>query len=278
MKTAELAYRASCGDIDMRNELVMRELPHVYYIAARIGERLPKHIDMQDLIQAGVLGLLDACRNFSEDKDAQFSTFAKFRIRGAILDSLRRLDWGSRALRKRSREIAASIAKLEAALGREPQEEEIATDLGLTIEELHDAMTQIDALCIIGQQSESRSDRGDVQDLIESAPSPEDDNPFKMCADAETKDHLTRAISKLPEREQLIISLYYCEELTMKEIAEVVGVAVSRVSQIHSAVLIKLRASLEHLNENKQSPKTSISEPTRASEILRRERQYERIA
>lgn len=278
MKTAELAYRASCGDIDMRNELVMRELPHVYYIAARIGERLPKHIDMQDLIQAGVLGLLDACRNFNEAKDAQFSTFAKFRIRGAILDSLRRLDWGSRALRKRSREIAASIAKLEASLGREPGEEEIAKDLGLKIEELHDAMAQIDALCIIGQQSESRNDRGDVQDLIESAPSPEDDNPFKMCADAETKEHLARAISELSEREQLIISLYYREELTMKEISEVVGVAVSRVSQIHSAVLMKLRASLVHLNENKQGAKTSVSELSRPSDVLRRERQYERIA
>ena len=278
MKTAELAYRASCGDIDMRNELVMRELPHVYYIAARIGERLPKHIDMQDLIQAGVLGLLDACRNFNEAKDAQFSTFAKFRIRGAILDSLRRLDWGSRALRKRNREIAASIAKLEASLGREPGEEEIAKDLGLKIEELHDAMAQIDALCIIGQQSESRNDRGDVQDLIESAPSPEDDNPFKMCADAETKEHLARAISELSEREQLIISLYYREELTMKEISEVVGVAVSRVSQIHSAVLMKLRASLVHLNENKQGAKTSVSELSRPSDVLRRERQYERIA
>lgn len=278
MKSAESAYRASCGDIDMRNELVMSELPHVYYIAARIGERLPKHIDVQDLVQAGVLGLLDACRNFNEAKDAQFSTFAKFRIRGAILDSLRRLDWGSRALRKRSREIAASIAKLEATLGRAPQEEEIAKDLGLSIEELHDAMAQIDALCIIGQQSESRNDRGDVQDLIESAPSPEDDNPFKMCADAETKAHLAQAIAKLPEREQLIISLYYREELTMKEIAEVVGVAVSRVSQIHSAVLMKLRASLAYLNEKKQSSKQSASELSRPSQALRHERQYERIA
>ncbi len=275
MKTAELAYRASCGDLDMRNELVMKELPNVYYIAARIGERLPKHIDMQDLVQAGVLGLLDACRNFNEAKDAQFSTFAKFRIRGAILDSLRKLDWGSRSLRKRSREIASSIAKLKGSLGREPEEDEIARDLGMSIEDLQSAMTQIDALCIIGQQKETRTDRGDLRlDLIETAPSPEDENPFKLYADAEAKQHLMHAISELPEREQLILSLYYREELTMKEIAEVVGVAVSRVSQIHSAVLLKLRSSLAHLHGEKTRANSAVSKPV----TTRGERQYGRTA
>lgn len=276
MKTAELAYRASCGDLDMRNELVMKELPNVYYIAARIGERLPKHIDMQDLVQAGVLGLLDACRNFNEAKDAQFSTFAKFRIRGAILDSLRKLDWGSRSLRKRSREIASSIAKLKSSLGREPEEDEIARDLGMSIEDLQSAMTQIDALCIIGQQKETRTDRGDLRlDLIETAPSPEDENPFNLYADAEAKEHLMHAIAELPEREQLILSLYYREELTMKEISEVVGVAVSRVSQIHSAVLLKLRSSLAR--GEKTGAKPAVSKPVPLP-LARGERQYGRTA
>src|ERR1039458_1717883 len=103
MTTAEVAYRASTHGIDERNELVMRELPQVYYVAARIRERLPKHVDMEDLVQAGVVGLLEACRNYDSSKDARFSTFAKFRIRGAILDSLRKLDWGSRTLRRRGR-------------------------------------------------------------------------------------------------------------------------------------------------------------------------------
>src|SRR6202161_4168162 len=125
MTNAEVAYRASSKGIEERNELVMRELPQVYYVAARIRERLPKQVEMEDLVQAGVIGLLEACRNYDSLKDAQFSTFAKFRIRGAIVDSLRKLDWGSRTLRRRSREIAACVARLESSLGRPPVEEEI---------------------------------------------------------------------------------------------------------------------------------------------------------
>jgi RNA polymerase sigma factor for flagellar operon FliA len=125
MTTAELAYRTSSDGMDERNELVMRELPQVYYVAARIRERLPRNVEIEDLVQAGVLGLLDACRNYDGSKDAQFSTFAKFRIRGAILDSLRKLDWGSRTLRRKGREIA-SVVKARIALGRQPDEEEIA--------------------------------------------------------------------------------------------------------------------------------------------------------
>jgi len=128
MTTAELAYRASGNGIDERNGLVLRELPQVYYVAARIHERLPKQVELEDLVQAGVIGLMEACGNYDSAKDAQFSTFAKFRIRGAILDSLRKLDWGSRTLRRKGREIAASVAKLESELGREPLEEEIAAE------------------------------------------------------------------------------------------------------------------------------------------------------
>src|ERR1700691_2495520 len=122
MTNAEGAYRASLKDLDERNELVMRELPQVYYVAARIRERLPKHVEMEDLVQAGVIGLFEACRNYDSSKDAQFSRFAKFRIRGAILDSLRKLDWGSRPLRRKGREVSSSVVKLESQLGRKPDE------------------------------------------------------------------------------------------------------------------------------------------------------------
>ena len=144
MTNPEVAYRASSKGIEERNELVLRELPQVYYVAARIHERLPKHVDMDDLVQAGVIGLLDACRNYDGDKDAQFSTFAKYRIRGAILDSLRKLDWGSRTLRRKGREIAASAARLESQLGRHPLEEEIAADLKMRVDELQSALAQLD--------------------------------------------------------------------------------------------------------------------------------------
>lgn len=248
MATAEVAYRASADSMTDRNDLVMRELPQVYYLATRIRERLPKNVDLEDLVQAGVLGLIDACRSYDGTKDAQFSTFAKFRIRGAILDSLRQLDWGSRTLRRKGREIAASVAKLESSLGRPPLEEEIAADMQVRLDELHTTMTQLDGLCLVGQQANSSHDHSEPYDLIESAPS-NDENPFDQCLKSEIKAQVAEAISRMSEREQLILSLYYKEELTMKEIGQVVGLAVSRVSQIHAAAMVKLREPLGHLRE-----------------------------
>jgi RNA polymerase sigma factor for flagellar operon FliA len=249
MTTAELAYRASSDSIDERNDLVMRELPQVYYVAARIHERLPKNVDIEDLVQAGVLGLLDACRSYDDSKVTQFSTFAKFRIRGAILDSLRKLDWGSRTLRRKGRDIASSIAKLESSLGRQPLEEEIAANLHMSLVELQNAMTQLDGLYMVGQQTDSLHDHAESFDLIESAQGTDENNPFELCLQSERREHLAEAVSQMSEREQLILSLYYQEELTMKEIAQVVGIVVSRVSQIHAAAMVKLRASLGQLRE-----------------------------
>jgi RNA polymerase sigma factor for flagellar operon FliA len=256
MTTAELAYRASSDSLDERNDLVMRELPQVYYVAARIHERLPKNVEIEDLVQAGVLGLLDACRNYDASKDAQFSTFAKFRIRGAILDSLRKLDWGSRTLRRKGREIASSVAKLESSLGRQPLEEEIAADLNMPLDGLQNTMTQLDGLFLVGQQTTSIHDHTDSFDLIESAQGTDEDNPFDMCLEGERREQLAEAVSRMSEREQLILSLYYQEELTMKEISQVVGIVVSRVSQIHAAAMVKLRASLAHLRERPAKPAT----------------------
>lgn len=249
MTNAEVAYRASGQSLEERNELVLRELPQVYYVAARIRDRLPKHVDLEDLVQAGVIGLLDACRNYDSEKDAQFSTFAKHRIRGAILDSLRKLDWGSRTLRRKAREIAQAAARLESQLGRHPLEEEIAADLKMRVDELQSTLMQVDGLFLVGQLTNGAGDNGDAVDLIESASSSGADNPFKLCLEGEMKAQLAAAVSRLPEREQLILSLYYYEELTMKEVSEVVGIAVSRVSQIHAAAMLKLRVSLAHLRE-----------------------------
>ena len=249
MTTAELAYRASSDDVDERNKLVVRELPQVYYVASRIRERLPKNVELEDLVQAGVIGLLEACRSYDGSKDAQFSTFAKFRIRGAILDSLRKLDWGSRTLRRRGREISSTIVKLESQLGRKPDEEEIAEDMQMGLDELHYTQTQLDGLHLVGQLTNSTNDHAESYDLIESAPSTGEDNPFELCLKGERKEQLAEAVSQMSEREQLILSLYYNEELTMMEVSKIVGIAVSRVSQIHAAAMVKLRASLPHLRE-----------------------------
>jgi RNA polymerase sigma factor for flagellar operon FliA len=178
MQKPEVAYRASNDEVLERNELVMRELPQVYYVAARIRERLPKHVEINDLVQAGVVGLLDACRNYDAEKDAQFSTFAKYRIRGAILDSLRKLDWGSRTLRRKGREIATTTAKLEAQLGRHPSEEELAAGMNIRLDELQGVVTQLDGLFVVGQVANVVSGDADSFDLIESAASDGTDNPF----------------------------------------------------------------------------------------------------
>jgi RNA polymerase sigma factor FliA len=263
MTNAEVAYRASSKGIEERNELVLRELPQVYYVAARLRERLPKQVEMEDLVQAGVIGLLDACRNYDSAKDAQFSTFAKHRIRGAILDNLRKLDWGSRTLRRKAREIAASAAKLETQLGRHALEEEIAADLKMRVDELQSAMAQLDGLFLVGQLANVTGDSDESFDLIESAPSAGKDNPFDLCLEGEMKAQLAAAVSRMSEREQLILSLYYYEELTMKEVSEVVGIAVSRVSQIHAAAMLKLRVTLGHLREAGASPAADLPPTSR---------------
>ncbi len=247
MALAHSVYRniaEGTSDLDLRNEIILRELPQVQYIASRILERLPQQVELSDLINAGVIGLLEAYRAFDPGKNAQFSTFAKFRIRGAILDSLRALDWGSRGIRRKAREIADATSRLECALGRSPTSEELAANLGISLSSLNEVRSDLSSLFVVGQEAASSIEGGESFDLIESSPSSWD-NPFQIYQKTEERARLASAISELSEREQLILSLYYVEELTMKEVSEVVDLAVSRVSQIHSAALIKLRVTLE---------------------------------
>jgi RNA polymerase sigma factor FliA len=257
MTQAELAYKTSTVEAGDRNDLVMQELSQVNYIAQRIRERLPQHVELEDLVNAGVIGLLEASRTFDRSKNAQFKTFAKFRIRGAILDSLRDSDWGSRYIRRRGREIVEATAQLEGKLGRRPDESEVAAEMGLELDHLRKIKQQIDGLHISGQEIAASNDRSESLDVIESAPNLVDPDPFELCLQGEMKAHLAEAISKLSEREQLILSLYYREELTMKEIAEVVGVALSRISQIRQAMMVKLRISLAHLDEQSAVPRVA---------------------
>lgn len=249
MTAAEMAYKTSATEFDDRNDLVMQELSQVYYIASRIRERLPQHVELDDLVNAGVIGLIEASQSFDSSKNSQFKAFAKFRIRGAILDSLRESDWGSRSLRRRGREIGEAVNRLEAKLGRHPMESEIAAEMNLEPDHLQRIMAQIDSLYVAGQQTAVSGDGSDLLDVIESAPNLDDPDPFDLCLKSEVQAHLAEAISKLSEREQLILSLYYREELTMKEISEVVGVALSRVSQIRQEIMKKLKVMLAHLHE-----------------------------
>lgn len=244
MTKAELAYRENVDETNReRDELILQQLPQVHYIARRVFERLPQHVPFEDLVHAGVIGLIEAIRSYDPTKSVPLKSFAKFRIRGAIIDSLRELDWGSRPLRQKARNIEDAISRLAAQHGRQPDEEEIAAELGLTLQALHDTAVRVDGLRLVGQEVNAAYDRSEKQDLIETAPS-KDKGPDELYLRTEVKDQLAEAISTLGEREQMVISLYYKEELTMKEIAAVLQIGESRVCQIHALALPKLRAAL----------------------------------
>lgn len=244
MTKAELAYRENVdGTNQDRDEIVLRELPQVYYIARRIFDRLPQHVPFEDLVHAGVIGLIEAIRSYDATKAVPLKSFAKFRIRGAILDSLREMDWGSRLIRQKARRMEEAIARLAVKFGRQPEEDEIAAELGVTLKELHDTALRVDGLRLVGQEVSAFYDRSETQDLVESAPSP-DEGPDELCLRSQIRDQLAEAIETLNEKEQMVISLYYKEELTMKEIAAVLGIGESRVCQIHSLAIPKLRSAL----------------------------------
>lgn len=244
MTQAELAYKEKLEETDDRDQLILKELPQVYYIARRVYERLPQHVPFEDLVHAGVIGLIESIRTYDSSKSVPFKSYAKFRVRGAILDSLRELDWGSRPLRRKGRRIEEAITTLSAKFGRQPEEDEIAQEMGISLDMLHDITRKLDGLNLIGQQINAVYDSNEKQDLIESAPSNEE-NPFDLCLRTEVRDRLAKAIGTLSEKEQMVLTLYYKEELTMKEIAAVMQIVESRVSQIHAIAIPKLRAALK---------------------------------
>jgi RNA polymerase sigma factor for flagellar operon FliA len=245
MTQAEIAYKEKLEETDDRDQLILRELPQVYYIARRVFERLPQHMQFEDLVHAGVIGLIESVRTYDTTKSVPFKSYAKFRIRGAIIDSLRQLDWGSRPLRRNGRRIEEAIATLSAKLGRQPEEGEIAEELGISLSKLHEIARRLDGLKLVEQQVNAAYDSSEKHDLIESAPSKEK-TPFEQCLRTEIKDQLAKAISTLSEKEQMVLTLYYKEELTMKEIAAVMQLVESRVSQIHAIAIPKLRAALKN--------------------------------
>jgi RNA polymerase sigma factor FliA len=271
MTAAEIAYSGIAAPAACAEDLVMQELSQVYYIAARIRDRLPQHVELEDLVSAGVIGLIEASRSFDAARNAQFKTFAKFRIRGAILDSLREIDWGSRLLRRRGRSISEATTRLESKLGRTPTEAEVAEELQMPPEKLQSITAQLDALRITGQQVVRSDDGSETIDLIESAPSQDTEDAFDLCLKGEMRAQLADKISQLSEREQLVLSLYYREELTLKEIAKVVGVALSRVSQIREAAIGKLRKMLgqgdEEGSQSRKPPTAKTVDPDRFTQF-----------
>jgi RNA polymerase sigma factor for flagellar operon FliA len=233
------------SDLEDRDELVMSQLPEVHFIARRIHRQLPGFVSFEDLVHSGVLGLLEATRKYDSTTNVRFKTFAQFRIRGAILDSLRELDRASRRIRSKSRKLNAASEKLALRLGRRPTEEEIARELGLDLAALRKLAITLRSLESVDRQGTSGKDRTETHDLIESAPAKPDESPLAQCLRSEMKRNLAQGMSTLTPKEQEVLSLYYFEQLTMQKIASVLGVKNSRISQIHSAAIVKLRAHLQ---------------------------------
>jgi RNA polymerase sigma factor FliA len=233
------------GVVDDRDRLLLEHLPTVRYIARRIHERLPQHVELDDLISAGVVGLIDAFAKFDHGKKVQFKSYAQFRIRGAILDSLRTLDWSPRELRRKGRAVEEAIRAVTQRLGRAPVEQEIAGEMELSLEEYQQLLGDLKGLEIGSLHMERSEDSGD-EELSYIPGSPEED-PLFRCLKGEMKQRLIDAIEELPEKERMVLTLYYYEELTMKEIGQTLGVVESRVSQIHSSAVLRLRVALAAL-------------------------------
>jgi RNA polymerase sigma factor for flagellar operon FliA len=228
-----------------QERVLLEHLPIVRFLARRIHERLPQHVDIEDLVSAGVVGLMDAFTKFDPGKKVQFRSYAQFRIRGAILDSLRTLDWSPRELRRKGRAVEEAIRSLTARMGHAPGEGEVATEMALGLEEYQQLLGDLKGLEIGTLHMERNEDSGE-EELAYVPGNPEDD-PLFHCLRGELEERLADAITDLPDRERLVMSLYYYEEMTMREIGLALGVVESRVSQMHASAVVHLRSALKDL-------------------------------
>lgn len=225
-----------------QERMLIEHLPIVRSVARQIYKRLPQHVDIDDMVSAGSIGLMDACARFDPAKCVPFPSYAKLRIRGAILDSLRDLDWGPRRLRQKSRGIDVAVTALTARLGRTPNETEVAQEMGLQIAQYHKLLDQLNGLEIESLDVARHADSS--EDRLSSLPARSEECPFFLCQRGEIQSRMADAISQLPDQERLVITLYYYQEMTMPEVGLTLGVGASRVSQIHASAVAHLKAVL----------------------------------
>ncbi len=226
---------------ELRDRIVLEHLPLVKAIAIRVHENLPVYVDLDDLVHAGVLGLFDAVVKYDSDKNVAFQAYAKHRIKGAILDSLREMDWASRDLRKRQKQADAAAQDLATKLGRSPNESEMAEQMGVTVDRWRRMAMELRTAGLVSSRPPNDSER----DTLQEYPAAPDSQPDRMCGRRELRTTLARAMTCLPERYQKVVFLYYTNDLTMKEIGDLMGVNESRVSQIHKTALKKMAVALQ---------------------------------
>lgn len=230
-----------------REALIEAHLAQVRYIADRLAAKLPPSVDRDDLIGAGVLGLLDAVEKFDPARGVMFKTYAEMRVRGAMLDSLRHLDWAPRSIRQRAREVENAIRTIEQEHSRPAKEEEIAAALNISVADFQMLLTELHGLTVTGLDRDDDDEAGLRPQQIADDPQR---TPLAFFERSEVRTLLSTAVDRLPERERQVVSLYYLEELTMKEVGAVLGVTESRVSQIHTQAVLRLRASLSPIYQS----------------------------
>lgn len=239
------AYRQSSGiGPEERERLILEHLPQVRLIARRIHDRLPESVSLDDLVSTGTVGLISAIDRFDASHNVKLKTYAEYKIRGAILDSLRGLDWAPRQQRKRAKMIEAAIASVEQRLHRTPTEEEISKELGLSVAEYHEWLVEIRGLNI-GSLESATPDEENNRDVLRFVSGDQEEWPSRQLERSELQRLLAATIARMPEIERTVLSLYYHEEMTLREIAKIVRLHESRISQLKSQAVLRLRAAME---------------------------------
>lgn len=231
---------------DARDKLILHFSPLVKYVAGRVSANLPQNVESADLVSYGIFGLIDAINKFDPSRAIKFETYAMSRIKGAIIDELRALDWVPRSVRHRSKELENAYIVLENKFKRVPTDEEVAELMNMTIKELHNLLTQLSYTSVVALEElwSVGSDKEDTVSLIDTVEDTNCTDPSEIFEHEEMKEILAEAIDRLPDREKTVIALYYYEGLTLREIGEVLGVTESRVSQLHTKAVIRLKAKL----------------------------------
>jgi len=246
---AAVPSRSSLADPEKRDQLILQYAPLIKYIAGRIALRLPPHIDVNDVINTGVLGLIDAIDKFDASKGVQFKTYAEFRIRGAILDNLREMDWVPRSVRKTVTMLERTYVALEKKYNRPANDEEVADALNIDTEKLYEIIAQASGITLLSLEMISNHEDARLK-LIDCLTDAGGMNPLSILKTEEVREIVADAISTLPEKERMVVALYYFDDLTMKEISAVLKLTESRVSQLHTKAMLRLRGKLtEALDE-----------------------------
>jgi RNA polymerase sigma factor FliA len=229
-----------------RDQLIIRYAPWVKFIALRMAAKLPSHIQAEDLISAGIIGLIDALDKFNPAREVQFKTYAQIRIQGAMKDELRALDWASRSMRQKVKRLEQAYATLEQELGRPPSSEEVASSMGIAMGEFEELLDDVKGTSLVSLEELGQGPASeDKSALLEALLTRQDQDPLEMLNLQDLKKALTLAIAELPEKERLVLSLYYFEELTMKEVGKVLNLTESRISQLHTQAVLRLRGKLK---------------------------------